>query len=244
MTAVRAKGLVLQVHDEMVRLMDGGQFPPGTSVSISELARRFEVSSTPVREALARLAAENRLVFHENIGYRVPEPPTAREYADWAAARIAVESSALLYTFGPIDGNLVDLADSINDELRRRTFGRDSVSVRRYSELNRRFHAAVVALARNPLLTEMQHRLYAGHHFSNIFIGRGMPAREQVVAEHQQIVGALRAGDAGGAAALLRAHIVESLERDAQVSDASPALRRLIGESGPTGTHMQPRRPA
>ena len=226
--AVRAKGLVLQVHEEVARLIDGGQFAPGANVGISDLARRFEVSATPVREALARLAAENRLVFHENIGYRVPDLPSAREYSDWAAARIAVESSALLYTFGPIDGNLIDLADSINDEMRHADFRSDSASASRYSDLNRRFHAAIVGLARNPLLTDMQTRLYAGKHFSNVFIGRGIPARTQVVDEHQRIVDALRAGDTGDAARLLRAHIVDSLERDARASDASPALRRLI----------------
>ncbi len=226
--AVRAKGLVLQVHEEVARLIDDGQFAPGANVGISDLARRFEVSATPVREALARLAAENRLVFHENIGYRVPDLPSAREYSDWAAARIAVESSALLYTFGPIDGSLIDLADSINDEMRHADFGSDSASASRYSDLNRRFHAAIVGLARNPLLTDLQARLYAGKHFSNVFIGRGIPARTQVVDEHQRVVDALRAGDAGDAARLLRVHIVDSLERDARTSGASPALRRLI----------------
>ncbi len=228
MNAVRAKSLVRQVEAEIVRLMDHGAFPAGASVSISDLARRFEVSSTPVREALARLAAEGRLVFHENIGYRVPELPTAREYGDWAAARIAVESSALLYTFGPIDGNLLDAAESLNDEMRRTNWGVDSASVYRYSELNRGFHAALVALARNPLLREMQQRLYAGQHFSNVFIGRGMPAVEHVVAEHQEIIDALRTGDTAGAARQLRAHIVQSLERDARISEVSPALRRLV----------------
>jgi DNA-binding GntR family transcriptional regulator len=242
MSAVRAKGLVRQVHAEIVQLIDSGSFPPGCSVSITDLARRFEVSATPVREALARLAAEGRLVFHENIGYRIPDLPTAREYADWAAARIAVESSALLYTFGPIDGNLLDAAESSNDEMRRTKWDGDSASVYRYSELNRRFHAAIVALARNPLLTDMQHRLYVGQHFSNIFIGRGMPAVAHVVAEHQQIVDALRTGDVGGAARQLRIHIVQSLERDAQATEVSPALRRLMSAPSPRATPTRQRR--
>jgi DNA-binding GntR family transcriptional regulator len=225
---VRARSLVRQVHEEIVQLLDSGAFPAGAGVGISDLARRFEVSSTPVREALAGLAAEGRLVFHENIGYRVPELPTAREYADWAAARIAVESSALLYTFGPIDTALLDTAESINEEMRRTKWDGASSSAFRYSDLNRRFHAAIVAVARNPLLDDLQQRLYAGRHFANVFIGRGMPAVDLVVAEHQQIVDALRRGDNGKAARRLQAHIVQSLERDARATESAPALRRLM----------------
>jgi DNA-binding GntR family transcriptional regulator len=230
---VRARSLSRQVHEEIVQLIDSGAFPPGASVGISDLARRFEVSSTPVREALAGLAAEGRLLFHENIGYRLPALPSGREYADWAAARIAVESSALLFAFGPIDGALLDAADAINEEMRRTPWTGAGSSARRYSELNRRFHAAIVAVARNPLLDDLQQRLYTGRHFANVFIGRGMPAIEQVVAEHQRIVDALRLGDTGAAARELRVHIVQSLERDARVAAAAPALRRLLNGSGP-----------
>ncbi len=228
MAAVQAKGLVRQVHEEILKLMDSGAFPPGCSVGISELARRFEVSSTPVREALARLAAEGRLAFHENIGYRIPDLPTAREYTDWAVARIAVEASALQYLSEPLDDSQLGVADSINDEMRRTEWNSDSASVHRYSDLNRRFHAAIVSFARNPLLSDLQDRLYAGRHFANIFIGRGMPAVTDVVAEHQQIVDALRTGDTSGAARQLRVHIVQSLERDARLTAATPSLRRLI----------------
>ena len=244
MKPVRARSLSRQVHEEIVQLIDSGEFPAGAPVGISDLARRFEVSSTPVREALAGLAAEGRLLFHENIGYRVPELPTARDYADWAAARIAVESSALLFAFGPIDGALLDAAESINEEMRRTRWNGAGSSAHRYSELNRRFHSAIVAVARNPLLDDLQQRLYMGRHFANVFIGRGMPAVAQVVAEHQRIVDALRQGDTGEAARQLRIHIVQSLERDARVAAAAPALRRLLTgfEPGEPLAGKKPRR--
>jgi DNA-binding GntR family transcriptional regulator len=112
--------------------------------------------------------------------------------------------------------------------MRRTRWDGAGSSARRYSELNRRFHAAIVAVARNPLLDDLQQRLYAGRHFANVFIGRGMPAVEQVVAEHQRIVDALRRGETAEAARQLQAHIVQSLERDARVADAAPSLRRLM----------------
>ena len=49
----RAEDLRLQLADEIVR----GQLAPGSALDESELARRFSVSRTPVREAIRMLAA-------------------------------------------------------------------------------------------------------------------------------------------------------------------------------------------
>jgi DNA-binding GntR family transcriptional regulator len=73
-----------------------------------------------VREAFGRLAAEGQLHFVDNIGYSVPALPAARDYVDWAVARVVVESSALLYMLGPLDARLLDEADAINERLNGR----------------------------------------------------------------------------------------------------------------------------
>ena len=112
--------------------------------------------------------------------------------------------------------------------MRRARFGSDALSVQRYSALNRDFHAALVAMAGNPLFTDMQRRLYAGRHFATVFVGREPPAREAVVAEHQRILDRLRRGRVREAARALREHIIDSLERDARMADVTPALRRLL----------------
>jgi DNA-binding GntR family transcriptional regulator len=226
-TVVRARSLVTQVYEEVRRRIAAGEFAPGTPVGIADLAKRFAVSPTPVREALARLAAESQLHFVDNIGYSVPPLPTAREYTDWAVARIVIESNALLYIMGPLDSRILDEAEAINARIRDTAFGTEHEGVRQFTELNWRFHARLIALARNALLDDVHSRLYGAPQFSRIFLGRGILNQTQVVAEHQKVLRQLRRGDRLAAADALRDHIVDSLERDARLSDVSLSLKRL-----------------
>jgi DNA-binding GntR family transcriptional regulator len=227
MTPLRRHSLVAQVHDDVRDRIVSGEIACGSAVNIAETAKRLGVSATPVREALARLAAEGLLRFQENIGYSVPALPTAQDYTDWAVARIAVESSALAYILGPIDPRLLDEAEALNRAIRTTRFGGDPSSVRRFSELNWAFHSRLIALARNATLSELHARLYAAPQFGRIFLGRGIPNQADVVAEHDAIVARLRRGDRAGAAAALRDHIVDSLERDARTAALSVSLKRL-----------------
>src|SRR2546423_10103570 len=53
----RAEELRLQLADEIVR----GVLPPGSALDETDIARRFSVSRTPVREALRQLVASSRV---------------------------------------------------------------------------------------------------------------------------------------------------------------------------------------
>jgi len=62
--------------------------------------------------------------------------------------------------------------------------------------------------------------------------------------EHHAILRALRDGEHARAAAAMRAHIVDSLERDARMADVSLSLRRLAprARAGTTGPHPKEER--
>jgi DNA-binding GntR family transcriptional regulator len=239
MTAVRANGLVGQVYDAVRAGIVAGEHASGSGLNIADTAKRLGVSATPVREAFARLAAEGALVFRENMGYSVPAAPTGKEYADWAVARVIVECGALDALQGPVDARLVDEAATANDEIAHTSFGTSADGIRRYSELNWRFHACLIALARNPTLSDLHRRLYAAPQFARVFLGRGIPNQQQVADEHEAILRALRDGEHARAAAAMRAHIVDSLERDARMADIPLSLRRLAHRTpaGTTGPH-------
>ena len=49
------------------------RIPSGTKLTLKSLTERFEVSSTPVREALTRLSEEQLVSYYSNIGVNVIE---------------------------------------------------------------------------------------------------------------------------------------------------------------------------
>jgi DNA-binding GntR family transcriptional regulator len=60
----RAEELRLQLADEIVR----GVLAPGAALDETDIARRFNVSRTPVREALRQLAASGLIDAHRSSG--------------------------------------------------------------------------------------------------------------------------------------------------------------------------------
>ncbi len=66
----RAEELRLQLADEIVR----GVLPPGSALDETDIARRFSVSRTPVREALRQLVASGLVEARAHRGAVVAQP--------------------------------------------------------------------------------------------------------------------------------------------------------------------------
>src|SRR5437763_11103174 len=70
----RAEELRLQLADEIVR----GALAPGAALDETDIARRFSVSRTPVREALRQLAASGLVEARAHRGAVVARPSVER----------------------------------------------------------------------------------------------------------------------------------------------------------------------
>src|ERR1041385_9466334 len=70
----RAEELRLQLADEIVR----GVLPPGSALDETDLARRFAVSRTPVREAIRLLAASGLVETTAHRAAFVARPTAAQ----------------------------------------------------------------------------------------------------------------------------------------------------------------------
>jgi DNA-binding GntR family transcriptional regulator len=188
-------------------LRDGilkGDLAPGTRLVIDDLARRFEISIIPVREALRLLQSEGLVVSVAHVGATVApisresvtEVFTVLEGLEVVATRSAAERAT------PKD---LDRLAAIVGEMDQAL---DADAPQLWAELNTRFHLAISALTGMPMLQEMMQRAFdhwdrvRRHYFKGVLVRRARRAQ----AEHHQMLDQIRARDLAGLENTIRQH--------------------------------------
>ncbi len=198
-----------------------GRVEHGTQLRQRDLAAQLGVSPTPVREALRRLEAEGLLESDPHRGSTViaSDDPGA----DSQRIRAVLEAHAAADAAERIDERQLAELEAINKQLA--ALGARDPAAR--TELDARFHAAVVEAADSPMLASLVGLLWRGiPHGAHV----ARPAK-QTVREHAELIAALRDGDGPRAAELARVHVLGAPARAAPARRgarrAAPQRRRL-----------------
>lgn len=183
-----------------------GDFPAGARLGEVELAERIGVSRTPVREALARLAAEGLVEIVPNRGARVTSWTVAELEAVFelrAALEPRLTALAVPHA-GPADA---DALDELAERMLRVGSPGPGQDLDALVPLNRAFHGILVELADHPAMaTALAGAVHAPIVLRNFHTYDAASLRRSL-AHHLEIVAALRAGDAVWAQAVMTAHI-------------------------------------
>ena len=216
--------IVNQLRDFIVE----GHLKPGSRVPERELCERFEISRTPLREALKVLAAEGLIDLLPNRGARVRQFSEADirnlfeviSGLDFVAGRVACER---------ISDEEIAAIEKMHLEMYTHYLRREIAD---YFRLNQHIHQAIVDAAANPLLSENHAKLNAavrGLRYSANLVRRDRLS--EAMREHEQIVDALRRRDANELGMLMFKHmqkkcdaICEYLREQAQTGAEPLAL--------------------
>ena len=201
MTARPSRSSGSEAYDLLLAAIDSGALPAGTRLREAELAERYGISRTPVREALKRLETQG-LVLHEphhgavvaSLGYaQMTELYHMREVLEGTAAGLAATH-----------------ATPTEVEILREMVGYDQDLLEDPAALsgtNRRFHRQIYLSARNSFLINILENM----RLSLALLGGttlAAPRRgAEAVEEHAVIVSAIEARDAAAAEAAARRHI-------------------------------------
>lgn len=209
------------VYESLREMILSFALAPGTRVTETELAVRFGVSRTPVRDALKRLEAEGELTVLPKQGVLIRKMDIA-EIGGYYRVREALEVAALeeVSRTAPAE----ELRQLAADWDPQRQPGRSDNFVE-MAERDEAFHLRLAELAGNPVLTRYLHDITA-----RIRCVRRLdftdPERITITyREHHGIVRQLLAGDLEAARAALLAHI-DASERHAR----SLTLAQLAGQ--------------
>ncbi len=193
------------------RILDR-RLPAGKRINIDALARELNVSPTPVREALGRLAAERYVNFLPYKGYAVVAVPSSRQHADMMGVRRLLEGegarqAVVRATATHLHAIRREL-DSIEEALAQGT-----VDAARWRLHSRSIHDLLMRAADNDALYEVWRSLKAPFLIARVHFGLAEVNYPIAFAEHRAIYEAIRARDVEAAAAAVRAHIDAAEER-------------------------------
>src|SRR5438874_725731 len=177
---------------------------PGERLVIDDLARRLEVSSIPVREALQLLQSEGLVDMVPHVGATVAtlsresvaEVFSVMEGLEGVAARAAGERAK------PED------FDALEELVKGMDRALASGAHEQWADLNTRFHALISRLTGMPMLQEMMERVLdrwdrvRRFFFSGVLVHRAQQAQK----EHHELLAAMRARDWDHLEAIIRAH--------------------------------------
>jgi DNA-binding GntR family transcriptional regulator len=184
------------VYEALVELVVAGRLRPGQHLVETELG----VSRQPVREALHRLEAEGWVDLRPNRGAFV-HVPTGAEVDQLLDVRELLEVEA---------ARLAAAAATADDIARLRVICREGEAAveagdtGRFVAVNTEFHAELARVAGNDVLAELAEIVgrRVRWYYRQVAPARG----HESCAEHQEIVAAIEAGDAGRAASIARRH--------------------------------------
>jgi DNA-binding GntR family transcriptional regulator len=191
-----AKAVAGMLRDE---IQEGG-LAPGTRLRQNEVAKRFGVSTTPVREAFAQLQAEGLVRIDPHRG-AVVFHPTADDLLEYYEIREVLESLAVTHA---IDGLTPRIAKELNELIDRM---RRTTDARRWLRLNDEFHLRLYECARRPHLSSLIDNLRdASTPYIYMFVASRKPS-DQANEEHQEILDACIRGDSKAARRAIRDHL-------------------------------------
>lgn len=189
----------------ILEAIDGGVYRPGDRLVEAELAERFGVSRTPVREALQRLETQSMLARDGRS--LIVASLDHNELAELYAVRAELEGLAARLAAKHASAEEVRVLQDMVAEDRSHVGDPQALS-----RANRRFHRQIHLASHNRYLVqqlELVHRSMALLATTSLAAaGRGAAALD----EHAAIVRAIAAGDAEGAQAALRSHISKAFE--------------------------------
>ena len=197
-------------HDRVYRTLRTrimhGEVSPGAALTLRGIGREFEVSMTPAREAVRRLAAEGALFLSSSGRVSTPELSNER-IEELAALRALLEVELASRALPRAHMALIDRLQSINAAVAEMVSKRDAVG---YIRTNLEFHRTLYLRAQAPAMLAMAETVWLqlGPTMRALY---GRLRRTDPPQNHRLIIAALKAGDEPGLRLAVRSDVTQGL---------------------------------
>lgn len=200
---MRRQTIAAQVRALLRRDIVAGRLLPRAMLSEQELALRFGVSRTPIREALIKLAEENLVEIYPQYGSFVA-PIKLREVFDSQFVRESLECSAVERAAERIDAAQIK---SLSAVLQRQRALHRAGDHDEFFLADERMHALIMEIAGHANAWRQVENAKAQMDRVRFLSMRNVRKQPSVIAEHTLIVDRLTHRDRAGAIAAMRSHL-------------------------------------
>lgn len=204
-----------------------GQLAAGTRLRQIEVAQRFGVSTTPVREAFGLLQSDGLVQIDTHRGVTV-FLPTIQDLIEHYEIRMALEMLAAEKTAAHFKAQDAPPLIAILDEMHATS------DAARYVELNQQFHLSLYRLGGRSRLLEMIEELRnASLAYNHLYAASDVPKdAERLDAEHREILAACQSGDPVRAANAVRQHIQQTIAHVTKLLEQGGKTSKKANSSG------------
>jgi DNA-binding GntR family transcriptional regulator len=195
-----------------------GTFPPGTQLAEIELAAQLGVSRGPVREALQRLIHEGLARSERNRGVFVVDLD-ASDARDVYFVRALIEQTAAVRLAASGDETAIGQLEAVVAQM-------DAMKDQPWSalvDIDLEFHRVLVHSAGSERLDRIFTTLSAETTLCLLYLERFYPDRLELVAEHEEFITVIRAGDLQAIKAVVDEHMNAAMARITGDDPADPA---------------------
>lgn len=198
-SVVQVERLSDQVYDLIKQSLRSGEFEPGQRLLELELAERYKVSRTPVREALFQLSREGLLLGTER-GYVTPSYSQAEILHRLEVKRLLDPQVAAHVAAEAEPGQVKALAKALNQEKAAHAAGRPKA----FARANQEFRELYLAMCRNVLLARCLRLVDDQFQVVRARIYEDEDNRVLTIEHEQRLLDAIAAQDPDVAAAEMR----------------------------------------
>jgi DNA-binding GntR family transcriptional regulator len=211
---VRNIPLYQQVYQEIKNEIITGNMKPGSKISENVLAEQFQISRTPLREALRQLQQEG-LVVSDGVSTSIVEL-NAKDFEDLCNCRLILEKEVIKLCIEHITDEDILVLEQFLNQAHKELNGTDNIDYMKILHYNSQFHDVIINSSANKRLVQL---LSQTRSFLLLYRANGLLKAENkldFINEHREILEAIRERDVHKAVAAIEAHLQGDIARGSQ----------------------------
>ena len=203
-----------QFYHSIKAMIFEGKFKPGERIVENQLAKEFNVSKSPIREAI-RMLEQDGLIIMDEKSRMIVYQPTLKDVEEIYFCRKALESFAIRLMIQKATGEEISEIENVLNETEKSIQELKDSNV--IISLNESFHNLIIEYTKNERLKKQLKNLKSIMYFFRIMNFEGGTRAKDILKQHREIFSHIKNRDEEQAAKAMLNHLQMDLDHLTEV---------------------------